>query len=133
MIIDEPPWVRLFGEDDRVAATCLPQEPVSELIGHLSPGDRVDVCADAPVSTHECAGAELWTGRMQLALLSSDMDLYQLIAAEVGSCHRCWAAIAHWTLSLVAGDRAARAGGNDAAAGYVLKEIARLTMPAEGK
>jgi hypothetical protein len=135
LIIDEPPWVRLFGEDDRVVATCLPGEPVSALIDHLSPGDRIDVCVDAPsvdagaanAAAHRCEGPELWTSRMQLALLSNDLPAYDVVVNQVGSCSRCWAAIAHWTLSLVAGDRAARAGGNDAAAGYVLKEIARLT------
>jgi hypothetical protein len=131
LIIDEPPWIRLFGESDHVVETCLPSSPVSELIDHLIPGDRLDVCADdVPTpNPHQCAGAELWTSRMQLALLSDDMDLYQLITAEVGQCHRCWAAIAHWALGLVAGDRAARAGSNDVAASYVLREIARLTMP----
>jgi hypothetical protein len=129
LIIDEPPWVRLFGEDDRVVETCLLGEPVSALIDHLSPGDTVSVCADVSVSTHQCQGPELWTSRMQLALLSDDMPAYEQVAAELAQCQRCWAAVAHWALNLLAGDRALRAGSNDAAAGYVLKEIARLTMP----
>jgi hypothetical protein len=130
LIIDEPPWLRLFDESDQLVATELITGPIAELIGHLSPGDTVSVMADdVPATTHRCEGPELLTSRMQLALLSNDMPAYDVVVGQVGDCHRCWGAIAHWALNLLAGNRAWQAGSPEAAAGFVLKEIARMTAP----
>jgi len=47
---------------------------------------------------------------------------------EIAGCPRCWEAIAHWAVSLVAGDRAFHAGGREQAVGYVLSELYRTLM-----
>jgi hypothetical protein len=129
VVIDDGEWLRLFDDADRVVATVLIAGDVKELTDHLGPADIIGVVGEPPPTTHRCEGPELWTGRMQLALLSNDMPAYDVVVREVSDCARCWRAIAHWTNNLVAGDRAARAGSNDAAAGLVLSEIARLTTP----
>jgi hypothetical protein len=117
------------GRDDVVA---VPTNDVWDLFGELFGGEMADgdstVIVDEP-KAHRCEGPELWTGRMQFALLSGDMPAYDFVVTQVGDCARCWRAIAHWTLNLLAGNRAVAAGGTDAAAGYVLREIARLTTP----
>jgi hypothetical protein len=131
LIADDGPWWRLV-RDQQVVATGLCDGPVAELASHLSPGDAVDVAPELEGEVgkpHRCEGPELWTGRMQFALLSGDMPAYDFVVTQVGDCARCWRAIAHWTLNLLAGNRAAAAGGADAAAGHVLREIARLTAP----
>ena len=142
LIADDGPWWRLV-RDERVVATGLLAGPVAELAAHLSPGDVVDVAPElegevglvaGETKPHRCEGPELWTSRLQLALLSNDMVAYDVVVREVSDCARCWRAIAHWMCNLLAGNRAVAAGSNDAAAGFVLKEIARLTMPAaEGR
>jgi hypothetical protein len=137
LIADDGPWWRLV-RDQQVVATGLRDGPVAELASHLSPGDAVDVAPELEgdqenvprtPKPHRCEGPELWTGRMQFALLSGDMPAYDFVVTQVGDCARCWRAVAHWTLNLLAGNRAVAAGGTDAAAGHVLKEIARLTGP----
>ena len=105
---------------------ALPTGDVWDLLEHLRDGDTVTWGEPKP---HECAGAELRTSRMQLALLSGDMDAYGAICTEVGDCVNCWRAIAHWVLNLLAGDRALRAGSLEAAAGFVQSELVRMMMP----
>jgi hypothetical protein len=136
---DRDGWLRLIDGTDCVVATEFISGPVAELVANLAPGDVVTVLNDVldgdqnggnrqnDHNPHRCDGPELWTSRMQLALLSDDMVAYDVVTTQVGDCDRCWRAIAHWTSNLLAGDRAVRAGGNAVAATYVLREIARLT------
>jgi hypothetical protein len=150
LVIDGGDWLRLFDESDYVVETCLATGDVADVVARLAPGDTIAVfggedpipeesasihnddgsAGDAPPNPHQCAGGELRASRLQLALLSNDLDTYTLIAAEVGGCARCWRHIADWTLGLLAGDRALRAGGVEAAAGFIESELIRM-MPHE--
>ena len=78
------------------------------------------------MNPHECGNTELRTSRMMVALYLDDEENYKQVIREVGGCPRCWQAIAHWAVSLVAGDRAFQAGGREQAAGFVLSEIDRV-------
>jgi hypothetical protein len=127
LIIDEPPWIRLFDESDRVVATCLPGEPVSALIDHLSPGDRIDVCVDVPVSTHECADSFLRVWRMRLALLDQNTTAYDEVLAELGRCPHCLRNAMNTAVNLHTNDYSMKAGSVAKAADLTLKQIARET------
>jgi hypothetical protein len=74
---------------------------------------------------HEHGNREVYTSRMMLALYADDEDNYRQVIREVAGCAGCWEAIAHWAVSLVAGDRAFAAGGREQAAGYVLSDLER--------
>lgn len=77
---------------------------------------------------HICGDRELRVSRMLLALYSDDGDNYHRVMDEIAGCAMCWENIAHWAVSLVAGDRAFQAGGREQAAGYVLSELYRTLM-----
>jgi hypothetical protein len=83
------------------------------------------------MNTHICGNRELYTSRMMLALYTDDEDNYRQVIREIAGCVKCWEAIAHWAVGLVAGDRAFQAGGREQAAGYVLSELYRTLMKIE--
>jgi hypothetical protein len=78
------------------------------------------------MTDHQCGNVEIRASRMVLALLSDDEDAYRFAMHELAGCSRCYQSIAHWCLSLVAGDRAFQAGSRDKAADAVLAELDRV-------
>jgi hypothetical protein len=75
---------------------------------------------------HICGNREIRTSRMLVALHLDTQDSYEQVIREVDGCARCWAAVAHWAISLVAGSRALQAGSREAAAGFELSELDRV-------
>jgi hypothetical protein len=82
------------------------------------------------MKSHVCGNREIYTLRMQLALYLDDEVNYHQIVREIAGCARCWENIAHWSVSLLAGDQALRAGSRARAADLVTEDLARL-MPTE--
>ena len=77
------------------------------------------------MTTHICGNREIRTSRMLLALYEDDMDAYEQVIREIAGCARCWESVAHWTIALVAGDRAFQAGGREEAARFVMSDLIR--------
>jgi hypothetical protein len=131
LIVDEPPWLRLFDESDQLVATELITGPIAELIGHLSPGDTVSVMSDdVPATTHRCEDSWLRVFRMRLALVDNNMPGYDQVLAELGRCSFCLRNAMNTALHLHANDYALAAGSLAKASEMALKRIAEETMPA---
>jgi hypothetical protein len=75
---------------------------------------------------HICGNREIYTSRMMVALYLDCEDNYKQVIREIAGCADCWAAVAHWAVSLVAGDRIRAAGGREQAADYELSELDRV-------
>jgi hypothetical protein len=73
---------------------------------------------------HVCGNRETLTSRLVLALLSDDEDSYRFVMNEM--CPHCWEFVAHWAVSLVAGAQALQAGGREAAAEFIVSDLARV-------
>jgi hypothetical protein len=78
------------------------------------------------MSEHVCANTEVRTARLLLALHSDDEVAYKVVVREIGSCSRCWKAVALWAVQLLAGSQYCAAGGHEQAAGFLLSELERV-------
>jgi hypothetical protein len=75
---------------------------------------------------HTCANTEVRTSRLLLALHTDCEDSFKLVVQEIGSCTRCWKAVALWAVTLLAGRDSRAAGSREQAAEFVLSELERV-------